>query len=413
MKYTFRILAILLASMMVIGLSAFSAGADDQIFISAAAALAETPFTVTADVTYSQDGTSDSYTASYIRNANGDVKVLGESELYDQYFTIDDNGYAVVINYYEDVLGFENGWFSEDENSMSYWWAYSYEYNFEFLYGLSDVMFDISVNGNITTLTAKAEYANTVGYAFIGDYSDEEYGVTDEYTSVVITITDGVISGFKAENVYTQVEEGVTYTANYTYDYTYTPCDAFTIPEYTPYISLEELDFTLAGEWQLNTEVEITGDTYYSFTPDEDCLVKFTSSSDNENLDNAMICYLNYADNLYSMVDYLDDTDESYIFDGYMYFDGGVTYILNFFNYEGSEGIPYTVTSCIAASFYGEDVNGDGYIDSADAAAVLQYDLGLVDFTEDQVYAADANLDGVVDSADASMYLQYDLGLIE
>ena len=57
------------------------------------------------------------------------------------------------------------------------------------------------------------------------------------------------------------------------------------------------------------------------------------------------------------------------------------------------------------------DVNGDGYVDSDDAALILKYDVGLID----ELYEAlgDVNGDGYVDSDDAALILKYDVGLIE
>ena len=58
------------------------------------------------------------------------------------------------------------------------------------------------------------------------------------------------------------------------------------------------------------------------------------------------------------------------------------------------------------------DVNGDGKVDALDASLVLQYDAGLITFTEEQIIRADVNDDGKADALDASLILQYDAGLI-
>ena len=58
------------------------------------------------------------------------------------------------------------------------------------------------------------------------------------------------------------------------------------------------------------------------------------------------------------------------------------------------------------------DVNGDGYADSLDAAAILQVDAGLKTLTEAAATAADVNGDGYVDSLDAAKVLQFDAGII-
>lgn len=56
------------------------------------------------------------------------------------------------------------------------------------------------------------------------------------------------------------------------------------------------------------------------------------------------------------------------------------------------------------------DVNGDGCVDSDDAAMILKADVGLLD--EAYVSVGDVNGDGCVDSDDAALILKYDVGLI-
>lgn len=58
------------------------------------------------------------------------------------------------------------------------------------------------------------------------------------------------------------------------------------------------------------------------------------------------------------------------------------------------------------------DVNGDGYVDSLDAAMVLKYDAGLIELTAKQYPMADVNNDGVANNIDAALILKYDAGLI-
>jgi CSLREA domain-containing protein len=70
-----------------------------------------------------------------------------------------------------------------------------------------------------------------------------------------------------------------------------------------------------------------------------------------------------------------------------------------------------TATPTPAPALLG-DANGDGAIDSRDAALVLQYSAGLIVFV---VFpdSWDVNRDGAVDSRDASLILQYAAGLID
>lgn len=59
------------------------------------------------------------------------------------------------------------------------------------------------------------------------------------------------------------------------------------------------------------------------------------------------------------------------------------------------------------------DVNGDGVIDSLDAATILQYDVGIKDLDFTLLVAADVDGDGFVDSMDAAKILQYDAGIVD
>lgn len=57
------------------------------------------------------------------------------------------------------------------------------------------------------------------------------------------------------------------------------------------------------------------------------------------------------------------------------------------------------------------DVNNDGAVDNLDAAQILRYDAGLIDFDETQLKAADYNGDGYVDNLDAVKILKEDAGI--
>ena len=72
------------------------------------------------------------------------------------------------------------------------------------------------------------------------------------------------------------------------------------------------------------------------------------------------------------------------------------------------------VTVTVTATPQLGDVNGDGYIDSADAMLCLRYSVGLAkELTEEQKSAADVNKDGFVDAGDAIKILRYDAKLID
>ena len=58
------------------------------------------------------------------------------------------------------------------------------------------------------------------------------------------------------------------------------------------------------------------------------------------------------------------------------------------------------------------DVNGDGYIDAADALLCLRASVGLITLTPEQKAAADVNHDGLIDAGDAILILRYDARLI-
>ena len=79
---------------------------------------------------------------------------------------------------------------------------------------------------------------------------------------------------------------------------------------------------------------------------------------------------------------------------------------------DGNHSAEITVTVTPNAQL--GDVNGDGYIDSADAMLCLRYSVGLAkELTEEQKSAADVNKDGFVDAGDAIKILRYDAKLID
>lgn len=78
---------------------------------------------------------------------------------------------------------------------------------------------------------------------------------------------------------------------------------------------------------------------------------------------------------------------------------------------DGNHSAEITVTVTPNAEL--GDVNGDGYIDSADAMLCLRSAVGLKKLTEEQKSAADVNKDGFVDAGDAIKILRYDAKLID
>ena len=78
---------------------------------------------------------------------------------------------------------------------------------------------------------------------------------------------------------------------------------------------------------------------------------------------------------------------------------------------DGNHSAEITVTVTAAPQL--GDVNGDGYIDSADAMLCLRSAVGLKKLTEEQKSAADVNKDGFVDAGDAIKILRYDAKLID
>ena len=79
---------------------------------------------------------------------------------------------------------------------------------------------------------------------------------------------------------------------------------------------------------------------------------------------------------------------------------------------DGNHSAEVTVTVTAAPQL--GDVNGDGYIDSADAMLGLRSAVGLGEkLTEAQEKAADVNKDGLIDAGDAIKILRYDAKLID
>lgn len=78
---------------------------------------------------------------------------------------------------------------------------------------------------------------------------------------------------------------------------------------------------------------------------------------------------------------------------------------------DGNHSAEITVTVTPSAEL--GDVNGDGYIDSADAMLCLRYSVALEKLTEEQKRAADVNHDRFVDAGDAIKILRYDAKLID
>ena len=78
---------------------------------------------------------------------------------------------------------------------------------------------------------------------------------------------------------------------------------------------------------------------------------------------------------------------------------------------DGNHSAEITVTVTPNAEL--GDVNGDGYIDSADAMLCLRYSVGLKELTKEQKRAANVNHDRFVDAGDAIKILRYDAKLIE
>ena len=91
--------------------------------------------------------------------------------------------------------------------------------------------------------------------------------------------------------------------------------------------------------------------------------------------------------------------DKGYIFVGWDITEGTVT----------SE---MTIVGKFIKNYVLGDVNNDGEVDNLDAAKVLRYDAGILEFSEAEEMAGDVNLDGEVNNVDAALILKYDAGII-
>ncbi len=71
----------------------------------------------------------------------------------------------------------------------------------------------------------------------------------------------------------------------------------------------------------------------------------------------------------------------------------------------------FAVSAADGDLIYG-DVNGEGTVNSLDAAQILKLDAQLISLSEEALAAADVSGDGVVNSLDAAQVLKYDAQLI-
>lgn len=82
--------------------------------------------------------------------------------------------------------------------------------------------------------------------------------------------------------------------------------------------------------------------------------------------------------------------------------------------YMGGDGQVYSDTFRVGAGkvLIG-DANQDGYVEAADATAILKYNINKYTFKDNGEEAADANQDGYVESADATAILKYNINKID
>ncbi len=59
------------------------------------------------------------------------------------------------------------------------------------------------------------------------------------------------------------------------------------------------------------------------------------------------------------------------------------------------------------------DANQDGYVEAADATAILKYNINKYTFKDNGEEAADANQDGYVEADDATAILKYNINKID
>ena len=82
--------------------------------------------------------------------------------------------------------------------------------------------------------------------------------------------------------------------------------------------------------------------------------------------------------------------------------------------YMGGDGQVYSDTFRVGAGkvLIG-DANQDGYVEAADATAILKYNTNKYTFKDNGEEAADANQDGYVEAADATAILKYNINKID
>ena len=82
--------------------------------------------------------------------------------------------------------------------------------------------------------------------------------------------------------------------------------------------------------------------------------------------------------------------------------------------YMGGDGQVYSDTFRVGAGkvLIG-DANQDGYVEAADATAILKYNINEYTFKDNGEEAADANQDGYVEAADATAILKYNINKID
>ena len=82
--------------------------------------------------------------------------------------------------------------------------------------------------------------------------------------------------------------------------------------------------------------------------------------------------------------------------------------------YMGGDGQVYSDTFRVGAGkvLIG-DANQDGYVEAADATAILKYNINKYTFKDNGEEAADANQDGYVEAIDATAILKYNINKID
>lgn len=85
--------------------------------------------------------------------------------------------------------------------------------------------------------------------------------------------------------------------------------------------------------------------------------------------------------------------------------------------YMGGDGQVYSDTFRVVRVGAGKvligDANQDGYVEEADATAILKYNINKYTFKDNGEEAADANQDGYVEAADATAILKYKINKID